>query len=118
APVVGFPYAKARGCEIRGAATQVDARDFGVAAGGEIEVERTLDFARERLARLADGVVDLRRHRMGLRCAELVDLSLIERHAELLLDLFGDAVAGIRNLARKGGHAARHDVEARERRAD
>ena len=65
--------------EVRAPAGDEDAADLLLAARREVEVERSLDLAREPLARLVDELRDLLRDDLRRPAAHLVGLRLLVR---------------------------------------
>ena len=96
--------------EVRAAAAHVHGLDFLITTGGQVEVERALDLAGETVAGVLDHELDLLRDDAARRPA-FVGLGLLERDVRLLLDLFGDRVTGVGDLARERRHAVGHDVD-------
>ncbi len=91
-----------------------------LAARGHEEVERALDLPGDGVAHGLDHLRHLRGHGpgAGVDAGALELFGLIERHVELPLDLLGDVVAAVGDVAREGAGPAREDVDRRQARAD
>src|SRR4051794_37904529 len=89
---------------------------LGLTAGGQKEVEGALDLAGDRVAYGVDDLRDLARHRRGPRdhALALEVFGLLERYVELALDLLGDVVPTVGDIAGKSAGATRDDVDGGE----
>src|SRR5690606_16591918 len=105
-PLDRYPTAALDGIEERadvGApAGDEHARHLAGAAGRQVEVQRALDLAGQLLDDPRDDLRDLAGNEPPTIAAALVGLGLVGADPELALDLFGDLVAAVGDVAREG----------------
>ena len=89
---------------------------LGLAAGGQEEVEGALDLAGDGVADGVDHLRHLARHgvRAGDDARALEVLRLLEGDVELALDLLGDVVAAVGDVAGERAGAVGDDVDRRQ----
>ena len=91
----------------------VDLVNLPVSAGGQVEIERTLNLSCQTVHNLGDDLRDF----IGddpLSTAALVGLGLFLADAQLALNFLGNRIAAVDDIARECRRAACEDVEGRE----